>query len=79
MTFLTVLLGAIFLILIVAGIVFVGFYVVLPIVLFCAICSAVGALIRMFMPQNKIQKRCARHPSQNQSDQIIDVEFEEIK
>ena len=56
----------------------VGIYVVLPIVLFFTLVSAIVSLIREFMPENKEKKDSTRHMDSGKS-QIIDVEYEEIK
>ena len=56
----------------------VGIYVVLPIVLFFTLVSAIVSLIREFMPEKKEKKDSTRHMDSGKS-QIIDVEYEEIK
>ena len=57
--------------------VWVGVYIVLPFVLCMAFVSAIVALVRSFMPK---QHR-GTHSRKNKimRDQVIDVEFEEIK
>ena len=62
---------------IIVGIFWVGIYVVLPIVLFFMIISAIASLIRSFVPP-RFQNR-GHHIKKNEENQIIDVEFEEIK
>ncbi|MBQ3695755.1 MAG: hypothetical protein II938_02135 [Alphaproteobacteria bacterium] len=65
------------LIVIITAIFWVGIYVVLPVVLFFMIVSAVVSLIRSFVPP-RFQSR-GHHMKKSQENQIIDVEFEEIK
>ena len=55
----------------------VGIYIVLPLVLCMAFISAIVALIRSFMPKKQLGTAVKRNKSRN--DQVIDVEFEEIK
>ena len=56
----------------------VGFYVVLPIVLFFIVVSAVVSMVKKFTPQTAVPKSSQSH-QKNESNQIIDVEYEEIK
>jgi len=55
----------------------VGVYIVLPLVLCMAFVSAIVALVRSFMPK----RHRNTHSRKNKivHDQVIDVEFEEIK
>ncbi len=56
----------------------IGIYVVLPIVLFFTLVSAIVSLISGFVPEKK-EKIHTIHHQKNEGNQIIDVEYEEIK
>ena len=75
MNLLSIVLGSVFLVLLITGMVFIGFYVVLPLILIGLICSALAALIKVFIPE----KSHKNHHFDRSSDEVIDVEYEEIK
>lgn len=58
-------------------IIWVGIYIALPIILLMLVASAIGTMIKAFMPA----KAPSPHTSQKQqtNEDIIDVEFKEIK
>ena len=55
----------------------IGVYIVLPLVLCMAFVSAVVALIRSFMPKRHTDVHSRKNKIKH--NQVIDVEFEEIK
>lgn len=63
--------------LILAGIFWIGFYVVLPIVLVCVLLSAIGRVWQGCMPN--VEKKHLGKNKKIKQNQVIDVEFEEIK
>ena len=78
MSLLTLIMSTIVFAIIIVAIFWVGIYVVLPIVLFFMLVSAVVSLIRDFIPEKR-EKRSKEYRQKNDKNQIIDVEFEEIK
>ena len=56
----------------------IGVYVALPLALFFMLVSAIGSLVKVFIPQ-KSKKHTTSYHQKNKENQIIDVEFEEIK
>ena len=78
MNILAMLIVFVFLFVAVLVALWVGVYVVLPIALLVAVVSAIGSLVKAFMPQ-KGRANSTRHVQKNKENQIIDVEFEEIK
>ena len=55
----------------------IGFYIVLPIVLIALIVSSISSLIKVFVPSSP--KKQQRHYVLEKNNRIIDVEFEEIR
>ncbi len=78
MSILTLLISMVVFAVILISIFWVGIYVVLPIVLFFMLLSAIISLISGFVPDKK-EKIHRVHHQKNQENQIIDVEYEEIK
>ena len=78
MSLLTLIVSTIVFAIIIIAIFWVGIYVVLPIVLFFMLVSAVVSLIRDFIPEKR-EKYSKEYHQKNDKNQIIDVEFEEIK
>lgn len=68
--------GAIF-VAIVTLIIWVGIYIALPIMLLMLVASAIGAIIKAFLP-SKPQHPYASQKHHN-NENVIDVEFKEIK
>ena len=78
MSVLTLLVSLVVFAVILIAIFWVGIYVVLPIVLFFMLVSAIVSLISGFVPE----KRSATHKKGHEKiddSRVIDVEFEEIK
>lgn len=61
-------------VLILLGIFWIGFYIVLPIVLLFVVVSFIVSLTKNFVPQ-----KAHKSPSHHAQSRVIDVEFEEIK
>ena len=78
MSILTLLISMVVFAVILISIFWVGIYVVLPIVLFFMLVSAIISLISGFMPDKKEKAQTAHH-QKSEENQIIDVEYEEIK
>jgi len=78
MSILTLLISIVVFTVILVSIFWVGIYVVLPIVLFFMLLSAIISLISGFIPEKK-EKPQKVHHQKNEENQIIDVEYEEIK
>ena len=78
MTLISTFIALCFLCIIIVALVWVGFYVVFPIVLFFMVVSAIGSLIKEFMPCKKTTYS-RENLQKNDENQIIDVEYEEIK
>jgi len=70
-----------FLILILALSFWIGVYVVVPLILIGVLLSAIGSLVRFFMPEDKNlhTKSYFIKNEKSKENQIIDVEYEEIK
>ena len=62
---------------ILAAIFWIGFYIVLPIVLMAFLLSGASSLLKKFMSGPDKQPHAVKQ--KNQQNQVIDVEFEEIK
>jgi len=60
-----------------AGIFWIGFYIVLPLVLLFVLVSAACALIDKFKLNSDLKNISKKQ--KNDKNQVIDVEFEEIK
>ncbi len=56
----------------------VGFYIVLPLVLLFILGSAITSLLSVFMPKEN-KKHSQTHTRKMHQNQVIDVDFEEIK
>ena len=81
MSFLSALIISGFLLVCVLAAIWIGVYVVLPLFLIGLIVSAVVSIVRFFLP-NPAQKTMHKHVFEHQKsekNQIIDVEFEEVK
>lgn len=78
MSLLTLLISVFVFAVILIAIFWVGIYVVLPVVLFFMLVSAVVSLVSRFVPEKK-EKTHQVHHKKNEQNQIIDVEYEEIK
>lgn len=74
MNFLTLFLGIFFLAILLISAVWIGVYVVIPLILLFCVVSAVASLVRVFIPKS----RSAPHHRVTKNT-VIDVEFEEIK
>jgi len=75
MSFLTFLISLFVFAMILVAIFWVGIYVVLPVVLFFMLVSAIVSLIGSFSNQKKVFK----NQTKSAHNQVIDVEYEEIK
>lgn len=78
MSLLGMMIGFFIFCVIVISILWVGIYVVLPVVLFFVLVSAIISLISQFVPEKKEKPHKTYH-QKNEENQIIDVEYEEIK
>lgn len=63
--------------LVLAGVFWIGFYIILPLILFAALISFGASLIKKFMP--KFEQKSAENTKKIHQNQVIDVEFEEVK
>ena len=77
MNLLSLIIGVIFFSLLVGAALWIGLYVVLPLALLFVFVSVMAALPRSFMPARS-NRHVVSH-SKSHQNQIIDVEFEEIK
>ncbi|MBQ4471697.1 MAG: hypothetical protein II942_00400 [Alphaproteobacteria bacterium] len=81
MSFLSALIISGFLLVCVLAAIWIGVYVVLPLFLIGLIVSAVVSIVRFFLPnpsQKTTHNRVFEH-QKSEKNQIIDVEFEEVK
>ena len=63
--------------LILVGVFWIGFYIVLPLILFAALISFGASLIKNFM--SKLGQKPSENLKKVHQNQVIDVEFEEVK
>ena len=77
MSVLSFLVCMILLSLVIAGLFWIGVYVVLPIVLLWIVVSFSSSIIKNFV--SKSDKKEYINHQKNKQNQVIDVEFEEIK
>jgi len=77
MNFLTGLIAVVFLAIILAAALWIGVYVVLPLILLSLIVSAIVAIIKSFMPAAPQRHKADR--VLHNTEKIIDVEYEEVK
>ena len=73
-----IVLAIIFLAIILTAAFWIGLYVVLPLCLLGLLGSVIASIVRAFIP-TKLKTAPHLHDQKIQENQIIDVEFEEIK
>lgn len=78
MNLLTLIISMVVFVVILIAIFWVGIYVVLPVVLFLMLISALATLFGKFVPRKPV-KTTQRNHQKIEENQVIDVEFEEIK
>lgn len=77
MNFISFVIGLVIFCFVLAAVLWIGFYVVLPLVILAAAISFVVSLTRKWTHPK--EKNTSYHFQKNKQNQVIDVEFEEIK
>lgn len=77
MNFISFIIGLVIFCLVLGAILWIGFYVVLPLVIAAAVISFIASLARKWTHPK--EKSTIYHFQKNKQNQVIDVEFEEIK